>query len=283
MLLQTLVNSEQYDTIGQQADTCRGIILYYVIMKVSMTMRSWNYYRNRKLLDMPLSNADSCSPITYPPSTMDHNSDNAVIAQVQSILRIANDLKEATASYSSCRQTFSVGDSRPVVDSIRLPSPRPLLPSLLEAGVSHEIATTANKIYQQRAEEFKQYIEQTVTTAYFKMAPGASVSSPDSLTSKLVSTFTEIYLRRLGLWREEILQRVKQAPRTPTRTAPKNSRSFNHVNAPIILLVLLLTIFNRSTSHFWSVSSMKTSFRLTRTKHSSLRSQIWNIGKFMYG
>ena len=190
---------------------------------------------------------------------MDHHMDNIVVAQVQSILRIANDLKEVTASYSSCRQTFATRDTLPVVDSISLPSPRPLLPSLLEAGVSHEIATAANKIYQERAEEFRRYIEQTITTACLKMAPspGASASSPDSLTSKLVSTFTEIYLRRLGLWREEIVQRVIQAPKTPTKIAPKNPRSFNHVNTLIILLLFLLTIFDRNIFHIWSTSSKK--------------------------
>lgn len=222
-------------------------------------------------------------PFTFPP-TMNHDPDNAVIAQVKSILRIANDLKEATASHSPCRQTFTTRDSLPVVDSINLPSPRPLLPSLLETGISHEIATAANKIYQQRAEEFKQHIERSVATACLKMAPypGASVSSPDPLTSKLLSTFTELYIRRLGLWREEIIQRVKQAPKTPTKTAPKNSRSFNHVNKSIILL-LLLKVFDRSTSRFWSTSLKKIRFQLTQINYSSLRSRIWNIGKSMYG
>lgn len=167
--------------------------------------------------------------ISAPPDYMDPNLKDAAIAQVQSILRIANDLKEATASYSSCHQNVTI--PLPTVDSISLPSPPPLLPSLLEAGISHEIATSANSIYQQRAEEFKQHIERTVTATCLKMAPfpGVSVSSPDALMSKVVSTFTEIYLRRLGIWREEIVQRVKQVPKTPTKATSKSSRCFNHV------------------------------------------------------
>ena len=216
---------------------------------------------------------------------MDHNSNNVAVAHVQSILRIANQLKEATASFSSSHQTINSSNSLTIADSISLPSPHPLLPPLLEAGVDHEIATAADKIYQRHAEEFKQHIEQTITTACLTMAPsaGASVSSPDPLVNKVVSTFTEIYLRRLALWREEVIQRVKQAPKTPTKTAPKSSRSFNQVNAPIILFLHFPTIFDRSMFHFWSTSLKKTRFRLTQTKCSSLRSRIWNIGKFMYG
>lgn len=212
---------------------------------------------------------------------MDHDSTKATVAQVQSILRIANNLKEATASYSSRHQTLAAKNILPIADSFTLPSPRSLLPSLLDAGISHEIATAANRIYQQRTEEFKQHIEQTVTAACLGMPP--SGSSPDLLMSKVFATFTEIYLRRLAMWREEIVQRVKQAPKVATKVASKNSRSFNHVNPVIILLRPILTTFYRNMSHFWNISFKKTRFRPTQTKYSLLINRIWNIGKFMYG
>ena len=124
-----------------------------------------------------------------------------------------------------------------MIDPIDLPSPQPLLPSLLKAGFSHEIASTASQLYQQRAEEFKRRTETTLIGAWHKMAtlPGASVSLLDPLTRKDVSNFTQVYLRCLDEWREEMVQLLKQASlNAPSKAGPpRNSRSFNHVGTLI--------------------------------------------------
>lgn len=124
-----------------------------------------------------------------------------------------------------------------MIDLIDLPSPQPLLPSLLDAGFSHDIATTASQLYQQRAEEFKRRTETTLIAAWHKMAtlPGASASSLDPLTRKDVSNFTQVYLRCLEEWKEEMVQLLKRASsKAPSKAGlPRNSRSFNHVGTLI--------------------------------------------------
>ncbi|KAF8560024.1 hypothetical protein OG21DRAFT_1492442 [Imleria badia] len=124
-----------------------------------------------------------------------------------------------------------------MIDLLKLPSPRPLLPSLLEAGFSHEIASAASKLYQQRAEQFKRRTEAMLIAAWQKIAtlPGASTSSLDPLTGKDLSTFTEVYLRCLEEWKEEMVQLLRQASKVPSKAAPpKNSHSFNHEYLPLL-------------------------------------------------
>ena len=172
-----------------------------------------------------------------------------------------------------------------MMDLINLPSPRPLLPSLLEAGFSREIATAASKLYQQRAEEFKRRTETTLIAAWQKIATlsGASASSLDPLTRKDVSTFTEVYLRCLEEWKEEMVQLLRQSSKVPSKPAPpRNSRSFNHVSTPIYSFTSS-EISDRNICHYWSTFSKRTHFRHTQTKSFSPRSRICSTGKFMYG
>lgn len=69
---------------------------------------------------------------------MGHESD-ACTARLRGILRIAQDLKEATASDLRSQSSTRTSNSPVVNDSINLPIPRPLLPSLLAAGIGPEV------------------------------------------------------------------------------------------------------------------------------------------------
>lgn len=172
-----------------------------------------------------------------------------------------------------------------MIDLISLPNPRPLLPSLLEAGFSHENATVASQLYQQRAEEFKRRTETTLIAAWQKMAtlPGASASSLAPLTRREFSTFTEVYLRCLEEWKEEMVQFLKQAPKVPSKAAPpRNSCSFNHVSTPTHSRTPS-EISGRNICHYWSIFSKRTRFRHMQTKSFSPRNRTCNTGKFMYG
>ena len=159
-------------------------------------------------------------------------------ARVQNILHIAHGLREATsASNSPSHFSFRTGDSLVVIDSINLPSPCPLLPSLLEAGTSSEVAFAVSQIYQRRAKQLKQGIQESITTACHKAAEFPTSTSslpPDLLMKKLTSIFTELYIQRLEEWKEQTIQRIRQASKTPVNVAPRNSRTFNHVSAPSI-------------------------------------------------
>lgn len=165
-------------------------------------------------------------------------SEDAYTTELQTILRIAYALREATAiSCPPSHFPLTTSDVTSVIDAIDLPSPQPLLPSLLEAGITSEIASAASQIYQRRAEELKQHIQESIATTCRKAAESPvlpHVSPPDLLMKKIVPIFTNIYFRRLEEWKEEIVQRIKQASKLPTNTAaPRNARTFNHVSIPI--------------------------------------------------
>jgi hypothetical protein len=175
---------------------------------------------------------------------MGNESKDTFVTRMQGILRIAHGLKEATAvsnspgSRSSTRTSDS--DLPVVIDLINLPSPRPLLPSLLEAGISSDLASVASQIYQRRAEQLKQRIQESITTACRTAAEFPSHTSAlpaDLFMKRVASIFTDVYLSRLREWNEEIIQRTKEASNTPT-AAP--SRTFNQVRTHYIMLSELL-------------------------------------------
>lgn len=167
---------------------------------------------------------------------MGHKSeDRFITSSVQDILRIAHKMKEVTAlSYSFSHSLIAPSDLTIEVDLVNLPSPRPLLPSLLEAGFGREIATEMSKTYQRRAEELRGRIQESVIATCRRIAGLPVVTlgtSPDLLVRKVVSTFTELYLRRLEQWKEEIVQRTRQASKSSAgMVAPRNARTFNYVS-----------------------------------------------------
>ncbi|KAF8445583.1 hypothetical protein L210DRAFT_928319 [Boletus edulis BED1] len=172
---------------------------------------------------------------------MGHKSEDRPSAPIlRDILRIVLELKEVTAfSHSLSHSSVSTGDSSVVVDSINLPSPRPLLPSLLEAGIDHGIAAEINKTYQHRAEELRSRIQESVATTCRGIAELPAVtlaSSPDPLIRRVVFAFTELYLRRLEQWKDEIIQRIKQASTKSSNDmiAPRNTRTFNYKYVPLL-------------------------------------------------
>ncbi|KIJ08121.1 hypothetical protein PAXINDRAFT_18716 [Paxillus involutus ATCC 200175] len=162
------------------------------------------------------------------------NSDEKSITQIQAILRIAHGLREASAGLSKPHDSTSI--SSPAIIDINLPKPWPLLSSLLDTGVSHELASAANNVYQSRAEELRQHTHKSIAAACHKIAqvPHASASPPEVLASKVVSTFTRAYVRRLEHWREEIALFVNQASKPPVKTTSKNSRAFHHEYVPLL-------------------------------------------------
>lgn len=169
---------------------------------------------------------------------MGHDLQDTFTARMQNILRIAHGLREATATANSPTHShFRTSGSDVVIDSINLPSPRPLLPSLLEAGAGHETAVAMSKVYQLRAEELRQYIQESITAACRTAAEFPAHTSalpPDLFTKRVTSIFMDVYSNRLKEWKEEIIQRIKQVSETSTKAASRNSRTFNQVSIPYI-------------------------------------------------
>lgn len=157
---------------------------------------------------------------------------DAFSTRVQGILHIARGLKEVTAILGG--EFATNNNSLSVIDSINLPSPPPLLPSLLEAGINSNSASAISQAYQQRAEQFKQRIQQSIdaacrTAAEFPARPSALAH--DLFMKRATSFFADVYLSRLKESREQIIQRAKQVSETTIRATSSNSRTFNQVSA----------------------------------------------------
>ncbi|KAH0838013.1 hypothetical protein J3R83DRAFT_6253 [Lanmaoa asiatica] len=164
-------------------------------------------------------------------------SEDAYITELQTALRIARALKDATGVFHQPSHSPIPNDPRTLINSITLPSPHPLLPSLLEAGLSHEIGASISEAYKLRAEELRRRIHKSIVTACRELAElpvVALASPPDLLMRKVVLTSTELYLRRLEQWKEEIIQRIKQAQKPPINVTPRNSRNFNQEYVPLL-------------------------------------------------
>lgn len=175
---------------------------------------------------------------------MGFKSEDNITTHVQTILRYALALRDATGVSHQPTHTLITSSSCAAIDSISLPSPPPLLPFLLEAGISHEVAAAASKVYQLRSDELRRHVQESIVTACRKIAGLPTValaSSADSYIRNVVSSFTEVYLRRLEQWKEEVIQRIKQAPKTLSNAVPKNPRTFNYVSAPIARFQIVLT------------------------------------------
>ena len=159
-------------------------------------------------------------------------SDDAYAAQLQAILHIAHGLRDVAAV-----PLQPPSHSPAVIDSIRLPTPSPLLSSLLEAGVGHEIASTASRIYLLRAEELRQHIQESIFATWNNIAELPDIApalSLDLFIRKVVSASTELYIRRLEQWKKEIALHVEQTSNVPPKATPKNP--FNHVSKSIVQL-----------------------------------------------
>ena len=214
--------------------------------------------------------------------------DDTYTAELQTVLRTAHALKDtagASHSLSLSRLSPTAASLHAIIDSITLPSPCPLLPALLKAGFCHENATEINQTYRLRAEELRQRIQETLITTCRGIAELPVVAlgpSPDLLIRKVVFTLTELYLHRIEQWKEEIIQRIKQAPKTPTKVNSRNSRAFNQVSGRSVCNTYSHLLCS-DAFHFWSTFSNKIRFRRKQIRYSSPRNQIWNTGKFMYG
>lgn len=159
-------------------------------------------------------------------------------AQLQAILRIAHGIREVAAVSLPPNYSPSVPSHEPaVIDSIRLPSPRPLLPSLLEAGISSEVASAACQIYQRRSEQLKQRIQESIATACRTVAefPAHTSLPPDLFMKRVTSIFADVYFSRLREWKEEIIQRIKHASEIPAKEVLRDSRTFNQVSVHCII------------------------------------------------
>ena len=158
-------------------------------------------------------------------------------AELRTVLRTARALRDAAEGFHPPGHSPITSNPHSMISSINLPCPHPLLPSLLEAGFSRQIAASVSEAYQLRAEELRRRIQESIATTCREIAELPVVplaSSSDVLVTKLVATFTELYLRRLEQWKEDIIQRIKQTPKMPTKAASRNFRTFNQVSVPVI-------------------------------------------------
>ncbi|KAJ8597622.1 homeodomain protein 2 [Rhizopogon salebrosus TDB-379] len=117
---------------------------------------------------------------------------------------------------------------------IALPDPPPMQPALITAGAHPEISLEMEKTYQKRAADLRAHYQSAVTVICSNQAqyPSKYRYAPEQ---KVLSVFTELYLRQLASWREEgvalYLQRASAGDSARTSSCtPK----FNHEYVPLL-------------------------------------------------
>jgi hypothetical protein len=151
---------------------------------------------------------------------------------MESILKLAQEI-QSLARPSVSPSSFSLASQSPSLRHntvIALPDPLPIQPALITAGAHPEISLEMERAYQKRAADLRTHYQSTVTVICSNQAQYPSKYRYTS-EQKILSVFTELYLRQLASWREEgvalYLQHASAGSRARTSSCtPK----FNHVS-----------------------------------------------------
>ncbi|KAG2118042.1 homeodomain protein 2 [Suillus discolor] len=120
---------------------------------------------------------------------------------------------------------------RQPLTSMSLPDPPSIKPALIAAGACPEIAQAIDQAYQKRATDLRNVCHSAVTLIYSTKYPSNVRHSPNQ---KVLSVFTELYLRQLVTWREEgVASYLKHSP-TGDKTQTSSSAKFNHEYVPLL-------------------------------------------------
>jgi len=112
--------------------------------------------------------------------------------------------------------------------NITLPDAPSLQPALMAAGAHPEISLAMDQVYQKRAADLRTLCYRSITNVCSTQYPSRFRLVPKQ---KILSVFTELYLKQLANWRECVvssyLKRSSAGDKTQTSSsAPK----FNHVS-----------------------------------------------------
>ncbi|OJA19545.1 mating-type homeodomain transcription factor A2 [Rhizopogon vesiculosus] len=153
---------------------------------------------------------------------------------VESILKRALEFKcliHPSVSTSSLSLT-SQSPSRQTVINISLPDAPSLQPALMAVGAHPETSLAMDEVYQKRATELRAVCRRTITNVCSTQYPSEFRLVPDN---KVLSVFTELYLRQLADWRESVVSSyLKHSSATDKAQTSSCTPKFNHEYVPLL-------------------------------------------------
>lgn len=130
---------------------------------------------------------------------------------------------------SSCSLASQSLPQQSHVANISLPDPPPMQPALVAAGACPEIASAMDQAYQKRAADLQALCRSAVTLVCSNQAQYPSKYRYVS-EQKVLSVFTELYLKQLVTWRDEgVVLYLKHSSTDDKTNALSRAAKFNHV------------------------------------------------------
>ncbi|KAG2350813.1 homeodomain protein 2 [Suillus weaverae] len=137
-----------------------------------------------------------------------------------------------TSSRSFTPQSCS--PRQPIPAKISLPDPPSIQPALMAAGAPPEISLAIDQAYQKQAAELRALCHSTVTRVYSDQTQYPS-KFRFVTEQKVLSSFTELYLRELVAWREQAVASYLKHASTSDKTRTSSSTAkFNHEYVPLL-------------------------------------------------
>ncbi|KAG0707491.1 homeodomain protein 2 [Suillus ampliporus] len=157
---------------------------------------------------------------------------------VDSILRhVMQNVQECLAHPSISTSSRSLASQSPPqqpVVNISLPDPPPIQPALMAAGARPEISLAMDQTYQKRAADLRALYHSTITLICSNQAQYQSKFRlvPEQ---KILSVFTELYLKQLVAWREEgVILYLKHSSTADKAQSSNCTTRFNHDYVPLL-------------------------------------------------
>jgi len=159
---------------------------------------------------------------------------------VESILKqILHGVQQIQCLTQSCVSTSSSSPAcqslppQPFIANFSLPDPPPIQPALIAAGACSEIALAMDHAYQKRAADLQALCRSAVTQVCSNQAQYPSKFRYVS-EQKVLSVFTELYLKQLVAWREQgVALFCKYSLGDKSQTSSCTSK-FNHEYVPLL-------------------------------------------------
>nr|WDY60857.1 HD MAT HD2 protein [Rhizopogon vinicolor] len=151
-----------------------------------------------------------------------------------SILKRAQEIQCLTQPYVSTSSVSLASPSPPRQSIISFPDAPPLQPALIAAGANPEILRAMEQSYQKRAADLRALYHSTATIVYSNQAQYPSKFRYVS-EQKIISVFTELYLKQLVSWREEnVALYLKHSSTADKAPASSCTPKFNHEYVPLL-------------------------------------------------
>ncbi|KAG1841722.1 homeodomain protein 2 [Suillus tomentosus] len=156
---------------------------------------------------------------------------------VRQILHGVQQIQCLTQPFVSTSSTLLASQSLPPqlpIHNITLPDPPPIQPALIAAGAHPEISLAMDQEYQKRAAELRAFCRSATAHVCSNQAQYPSKFRYVS-EQKILSVFTELYLKQLATWREDCVILYLKHSSTGDKSQPSSGTpKFNHEYVPLL-------------------------------------------------